>query len=624
MHIVDESGDILFIDEKNRNLFGDTQIHGNKCWELYRDDKKQCADCPLIIPGIEIGRTSNYEATGVLGGRTFNISHTGLMFNGRKAMLEIFQDITERKLQDNELIKAKERAEENEFFLKESQKASFIGSYKTDFIKGYWESSETLDQIFGIGKEYDRSVKGWLEIVHPDERNALNDYLHHNVIAKRENFATEYRIARINDKQTRWVQGYGTTKFDSAGNILEMIGTIQDITERKIAELELKIAKDRAEESDRLKSAFLANMSHEIRTPMNGILGFANLLNEQTLTNRQQKEYLGIIQKSGTRMLNIINDIMNISKVESGQIEIHLSETNVNELIEYMYSFFKPEAKLKGLKLSTRTPLSDDEAILLTDREKLYAVLTNLIKNAIKFTWDGFIEFGYEMKEKSLEFFVKDTGIGISPDFKEIIFERFRQCSESYTRDYEGAGLGLSISKAYVEILGGGMRVESIQGQGSVFYFSVPYTESPVQKAVGKNNIPSELLECSISNLKILIAEDDKISERLISLAVSDYSRQILTAGNGIDAVETCRNHPDIDLILMDIQMPVMDGYEATRQIRQFNRDVIIIAQTAYALSEDRIRAVVAGCNDYISKPVDKYLLIALINKYFNSKGPLS
>lgn len=239
--------------------------------------------------------------------------------------------------------------------------------------------------------------------------------------------------------------------------------------------IELQKAKDKAEESDRLKTAFLANMSHEIRTPMNGILGFAELLKKTNISSQKQLEYVEIIEKAGLRMLNIINDIINISKIESGILDVQISVININDQIDYIYNFFKLEIEQKGLKFNSFKSLSASEALVSTDNEKLYAILTNLVKNSIKFTDKGFIEFGYVLKEEYLEFFIKDSGVGINEDKKEIIFDRFRQGSESLSRSYEGAGLGLSISKAYVEKLGGKIWVESKLNYGSIFYFTIPY-----------------------------------------------------------------------------------------------------------------------------------------------------
>ncbi|MBC8439958.1 MAG: response regulator [Deltaproteobacteria bacterium] len=416
------------------------------------------------------------------------------------------------------------------------------------------------------------------------------------------------------------IQSYEDEKAynESDMRTLEIISHQISISlERKKAEQNLKSALEKAQESDRLKSAFLANMSHEFRTPMNGILGFAQLLREPDLTGEEQQKYLGIMEKSGERMLDIISAIVSISKIESGSMEVSMSDTNVNEQIEFIYDFFKPAVEEIGIHLVAKKALPSKEAIITSDREKIYAILTNLVGNATKFTKKGSIELGYEKKGKYLEFFVKDTGDGIADEKKEIIFERFRQGSESYNREYEGAGLGLSISKAYVEMLGGKIWVESELGKGSTFYFTIPFSAETEPEIITEESVSLVEKNGIIKKLKILMVEDDEASEQFLSLAVKSFDKGGLKARNGIEAIEVCRNNPGIDLILMDIRMPEMNGYEATRQIREFNQEVVIIAQTAYGLSSDREKAIEAGCNDYISKPIDVALLKALIKKYF-------
>ncbi len=381
----------------------------------------------------------------------------------------------------------------------------------------------------------------------------------------------------------------------------------------------LKIAKEKAEEGEKLKSAFLANMSHEIRTPMNGILGFAELLKEPGLSGEEKEEYIGIIEKSGRRMLNIINDIISISKLESGLMQVSLKETNINDQINYIHTFFRPEAEKKGINIFCFHDLLEKEAIINTDREKLYAILTNLVKNAIKFTWQGSIEIGYHKKDKFLEFYVRDTGNGIPPEQLDIIFERFRQGNESLTRNYEGAGLGLSISKAYVEMLGGKIWVSSSYGKGSCFYFTIPYT-SEVCSDRGQISQNHEIyLDRSIADLKILIAEDDDLSDFLLRKAVKPYAKEILRVRSGNDAIAAVSRNPDIDLILMDIKMPEVDGYNAIKKIREFNENVIIIVQTAFSLTVDKEKAMKSGCNDYISKPIRQVLLRQKIEDIFYS-----
>jgi len=421
---------------------------------------------------------------------------------------------------------------------------------------------------------------------------------------------------------------------DKESKVLGLIGVATDITSRKHAEEELIKAKEKAEESDRLKSAFLSNMSHEIRTPMNGILGFTGLLKEPMLTGEQQKEYIDIIEKSGVRMLNIINDIISISKIESGESTLSISPTNINELIENMVSFFSPEAEQKNIKIRFLTYLPVREAVVRTDKEKVTSILTNLINNAIKFTSTGSIEVGYVKKEDYLEFFIKDTGTGVPEELKEIIFERFRQGSESLIRNYEGAGLGLSISKGYVDVLGGKIWVESnpdkpLTGKlnsekGSIFYFTIPYSPAEQENTTMKNNFQAVQKISQEKDLKIMIVEDDILSELLISIITRSISNDILRVGTGSAAVRTCHNHPEIDLILMDIKMPEMDGYEATTQIREFNKDVIIIAQTAYGLEGDREKAIKAGCNDYIPKPINQIKLKEMIEKHLDIHKTIS
>jgi signal transduction histidine kinase/CheY-like chemotaxis protein len=385
-----------------------------------------------------------------------------------------------------------------------------------------------------------------------------------------------------------------------------------------ILNTELRKAKEQAEESDRLKSAFLANMSHEIRTPMNGILGFADLLKEPELSVVERQEYIGIIEKSGLRMLNIINDLIDISKIESGQMEILNSDINVNQQIEYIFNFFKPEVEKKGMQIFFEIGLPSEKAFIRTDREKLYAILTNLVKNAIKYSDSGSIEIGYTVKDKYLEFYVIDAGIGIPHNKKEIIFDRFIQADISDKRAFQGAGLGLAISKSYVEMLGGKIWVESDEGIGSSFHFTIPYLSDQGEKTVIEKINSDIVIEQPVKKLKILIAEDDENSEMLLTLIVKEYCKEDFHARTGREAVEVCRQHPDIDLILMDIQMPEMNGYYATREIRKFNEKVVIIAQTAYALKDDREKAIESGCNDYISKPISQAVLQDLVNKHFN------
>ncbi len=391
--------------------------------------------------------------------------------------------------------------------------------------------------------------------------------------------------------------------------------TAMDITERKKAEQDmistnrqLRYAKEKAEESDRLKTAFLANMSHEIRTPMNGIIGFTNLLAKPSLSEESKQVYIDIINKSGERLLDTVNDLIDISKLETGQVNIVIDNTPIDELLDNLYHFFQQEASEKGLHLSCNKGSSKDKLIIRTDEQKLNSVLTNLIKNAIKYTLKGTIEFGYSLAatggSKMLQFYIKDTGIGIPENRQEAVFNRFEQADIDDRNAYEGSGLGLAIAKNLVELLGGKIWVESLPGSGSTFYFTLPLVIADKQETVNIEAKPVKEDPNLPGLLKILIAEDDIASYLHLSILLKELTRELLHVTSGKEAVEVCRNHPDIDLVMMDLKMPLLNGLEATRKIREFNQTVPIIAQTAYALVGDRNEALEAGCSEYLSKPI--------------------
>ena len=386
------------------------------------------------------------------------------------------------------------------------------------------------------------------------------------------------------------------------------------IIERKKMIQDLVAAKEKAEESDRLKSAFLANMSHEIRTPMNGIMGFAELLKEPKLSGEEQQMFIEIIEKSGERMLNIINDLINISKIESGQMEVYISETNINEQLEFLYNFFKLEAKQKNLKLTVNCPVSNSKATILTDREKVYAILTNLIKNAIKFTKSGSIDFGYQLAENKLIFYIKDTGIGIPLNKQKSVFERFVQADSGKSDVYEGAGLGLAISKAYVEMLGGQIWLESENGKGTCFFFTLPVSINPEIVVPDIKNI-RKLDNLNRMNATILIAEDDDTSIMFLTYILKNSYLMLLFAKTGNEAIELCRNRQDIDVVLMDISMPDIDGYTASKIIKEFRPALTIIAQTAFALDEEKEKYSDIF-DDYLTKPIKADELKQKIKRY--------
>ncbi|MFC2089862.1 PAS domain-containing protein [Bacteroidota bacterium] len=463
--------------------------------------------------------------------------------------------------------------------------------------------------------EFPHTFMEFKKRIHPEDTELVLKMAREHLQGKTDRFVAEFRFLR-KDQSWMWILARGKiAERNNDGDPVRLLGTHTDITELKSIQNDFREAKNKAEESDRLKSAFLANMSHEIRTPMNGILGFAELLSDELLTKDEISEYVEIIKKSGQRMLMTINDIIDISKIESGLIEVVAGELDINKQLEYLHSFFLPEAKKKGLLLTLQIrPLEGFEKIN-TDHSKFIAIMTNLIKNAIKFTQTGSITIGYSLMKNDIKFYVEDTGIGIPNERIEAIFDRFVQADLTSTKSYEGSGLGLSISKGYVELLGGRIWVESDLNKGSTFFFTLPIKKKEAQAETQTEDISNLHLRI-LSDKTVLIVEDEENVLAYLNELFKTTFKEIFIARTGVEAVDICKNNPSIDLILMDIKLPKMDGYEATRRIRSFNEDVIIIGQTAFALQGDKEKVLASGCNDYIAKPIDRNSLFKTVYKH--------
>lgn len=403
---------------------------------------------------------------------------------------------------------------------------------------------------------------------------------------------------------------------DDDGNILGIIAISRDVTEMEETRQRLLMAKDKAEESDRLKTSFLANMSHEIRTPMNAIIGFSDLLGEEDLSREEKDDYIEKIKLSGENLMNLINDIIDIAKIEAGQLKIIESPCNVDMLLTDIHGTFseiKSQQKKQGIELLLYGKSPENDLITVTDPMRLQQVITNLLGNALKFTEQGRIEFGYTMKEGFLEFFVKDTGIGIPISKQEILFQRFTQVDASTTRKFGGTGLGLAISKNIVELLGGSIWLESAPGQGSTFYFTIPFKPSD-----GKinGNSRKQLTDFDWTNYTIMVAEDIDENFMLIEAVFRRTGVKLIHERDGLAAVNEAKSNDSINLILMDIQLPIMTGYEAIRNILLFKPEIPIISYTAYALPNEREKSLSAGCVDYMTKPMKPEILLPLVNKY--------
>ncbi|SNR44407.1 PAS domain S-box-containing protein [Lutibacter agarilyticus] len=393
------------------------------------------------------------------------------------------------------------------------------------------------------------------------------------------------------------------------------IASIVDITARKKGEEDLVKAKEKAEESDMLKTEFINNMSHEIRTPMNGILGFSDLLSNTDLTTQKRNNFIRIIQSSGRQLLHIIDDILEISKLGTKQVKVQETEVCLNDVLMELFSIFESKAKESAIPLYFKKQLTDEQSTILTDKLKLNKVLGNLLENALKYTNEGFVEFGYQLIDTEIELFVKDTGIGINKENHAKIFERFAQEEKNLSSKTGGLGLGLSIAKENAELLGGNIRLKSEKNEGSTFFVTIPY--KPVFTSVTLKDTD----EATDHKCVILIAEDEEVNFLYLDTLLKGIipeNCEILHAKNGSDAVEACKFNNSINLVFMDLKMPVLNGYEATKQIKQISPNLIVIAQTAYVTKNEHDQATLAGCEAVISKPITSEVVKSILQKYFN------
>lgn len=688
---------------------------------IHPDDQQQFHN--LYAPPCPKEFTMNYRLIAPDGRITRIYSKGEVSFDEDGNPDKVFgvdQDITEKwQIQEN--------LRQSEMFFKESQRAAFIGSYKLDFTTGYWESSEVLDSIFGIDKNYSKTVQGWLNLVHPDDRKMMNQYFKEDVTAQHKSFNKEYRIIRKDDSKIRWVSGLGKINFDAEGNLTSMVGTIQDVTERKQAEdalresnelntsllktipfgmdivdecgnimficdslkklfgrditgkrcwelyrddklqcadcplqnginigqtdiyetegimggktfqishtgmmfqgkkamleifqditerkrneNELVLAKEKAEESNRLKTAFLNNMSHEIRTPMNAIMGFSDLIIEAK--EGEKDSFAEIIHKSSAQLLMLIDDVILLSRLQSEKMRSNSIEFKPAELVTDISRMFNLPDLKKGLNITANIPARHKNTTIQSDSDKIKQILTNFASNAVKYTLKGGVKIGFDLQNGHIEFYVEDTGIGIPEQEQDLIFDAFYRGEQVISAAIRGTGLGLSIAKELVRSLGGKIGVISKPNQGSRFYFTIPakqpaYTHH--QKALPQTD------HRSWTDFTILIVEDEHINYQYLEIILKDKVKKIDRAMNGKEAVELASNN-NYDFILMDLKLPEMDGIEATRIIKQQFPDLPVIVQTAHALPDEKTRALSAGCDKFISKPFKKADLIEIINQ---------
>lgn len=416
-----------------------------------------------------------------------------------------------------------------------------------------------------------------------------------------------------------WMEKIKIPIKDERGIITMTMGIFKDVSDLMRIENELKEARDRAEESDRLKTSFLANMSHEIRTPMNGIIGFANLLRDPGLTEDKRDLFLKHIDSSSGQLLNIIDDIVDISKIESGQMKISNKPVRINEVLDEIYSLFfhrirgdAPGEKKVSFVLKKESP--SNEFTIVCDDFRLSQILNNLLGNAIKFTREGHITFGYSLRNnRHVEFYVSDSGIGIPNNKIRLIFDRFGQVDQDEELQSSGTGLGLPISKSLVNLMGGEMWVESTVGKGSTFYFTLPLV---IEKTKEEARVLLSNKSYNWSDKQILVAEDEELNWYFVNEMLRQTGASVHRAIDGREVVAKAKKLSP-DAILMDLKMPELSGIEAARKIRGFNKRVPIIAQTAFVMAEEKEESLQAGCNHFVTKPLDRTTIMELIDSYF-------
>lgn len=620
----DRSGEIIYANPAAERILGLSlgQMKGltsiDPRWKaIHEDGTPWAGENHPIMETLKTGKLVNNAIQGVFNPSTndytwINVNSIPIFKDNEKLpyqAIATFEDITELK-------KAKELAEKSELKYKEQAKL-------LDLV-----FENTIDSIVLLDKDYN-FIKVSNAYAQSCQKEVAEFFGNNHFDMYPSNLKDEFDEAKakkeIYNKTARPFvfpdhPEWGTTYWDlglvpvldKESEIEFFIFTLKDVTPEIIAKQELIEAKRKAEESDNLKSEFINNMSHEIRTPMNGILGFANFLSNDSLDYETRKFYVSIIQNSGNQLLRIVDDILEISRLGTKQVEMFEDEVCLNKLLLGLFSIFDIKAKENKTPLYLNKGLPSYNSRILTDESKLNKILSNLLENALKFTKEGYIEFGYLLIDGEVQIYVKDTGIGICPDMQDMIFERFSQEEKEVSQKSGGLGLGLSIAKENAELLGGQILLKSEKGKGATFTLCLPY--KPV---VGNEQVVIEENEA----YQVLIVEDEEINylylETLLMNEI-DIHFIVYHAKNGEDAVKVCENHPKLNLVFMDIKMPTLNGIEATKQIKKINPDLPIIAQTAYTAKPDKDAALSAGCDDYISKPLDIAYLKSLITKHLN------
>jgi PAS domain S-box-containing protein len=519
--------------------------------------------------------------------------HTKMMPDG--TYQSIYHDISDRLNAEKELRESEEwfrklfeQSSDGIFYLSQEGKIISVNKSFAD-MHGY-----TVDEIMKIGLN---------ELDCPESKGSFHE--RRERILAGENLKFEVEHFHKDGHRIPLEVSAGMIKMGSSNYFF---ASHRDITERLKLDEAMKAAREKAEASDRLKTSFLNNISHEVRTPLNGIIGFAEIISNSDLSEAEKDEALIMVHESSDRLLDTITNYMDISLLVSGEMNVYNKEFVPVNMLREIFSKYDSKCNTDKIKILLETPDESDKHWISTDPELIGKVLNHLLMNALKFTEAGTISIGYAIRGSELEFYVSDTGIGIGKESLDVVFNSFVKEDQVKTKPTEGSGLGLSISKGLVELLGGRLEVESEIGKGSIFFFTLPFTDKTEKKSIQGNESYRNKTGILTS---ILVAEDDEANfAYLQTLLNQNTTAAIIHAANGREAVEKFGENPGIGMILMDIKMPELNGFEATKKIKEMNPFVPVIAITAYAMVGDEKKIREAGCDGYLSKPISKKTLL--------------
>ena len=512
------------------------------------------------------------------------------------------------------LKKAESELDATEERLTRAMIAGNMAWWEMELPSGKITFNHNKTRMLGLKGEDFTHFRDFMKIVHPDDNEGAMNAMYAHLYGKADIYVCEYRMKNAQGSY-QWFQDVGKIVHKDQDRQL-IAGIVTEITERKRIEAQLQEAKLQAELANQYKNQFLANVSHEIRTPVSGMVGFASLLRKEDLDAETKKLYIDIIESSSKQLLNLINDIIDVSRIEAGELKINKEPCELHKILketETMFEQLKHARGKENLQIRLNLPEKDNELFIVIDPDRLKQILINLIGNALKFTEKGGVDFGYIIENDYLKFYVSDSGIGMTDEDLKVVFERFKR-SEQAHKKYEGTGLGLAITKGILDLLGGSISVESQEGKGSRFTFRIPYVPAEARDLKAEKEQASDM--ASLSGKSILIAEDEMINRMYLEIILKDLPVHIYWAQNGLEAVELFMKHSDISLVLMDIKMPLMDGEEALQKILEQKPGMPVVAQTANALSSDRERYLESGFVDHISKPIDRQQLITVMEKW--------